>query len=96
MPELPQIAVIACGGFLKMNIMSVEKVQMFTVICDNCKESADEGTDYSCWNDENGAKDVAMEAGFIADNDNHYCPKCYHYNDEDELIINTERTNENS
>ena len=79
-----------------MNTMSIEKVQMFTVICDNCKESADEGTDYSCWNDENGAKDVAMEAGFITENDNHYCPKCYHYNNEDELIINTERTNENS
>ena len=46
--------------------MSIEKVEMFTVICDNCKESADEGTDYSCWNDENGAKEVATEAVFLA------------------------------
>jgi len=72
--------------------MSIEKVKMFTVICDNCKESADEGSDYSCWNDENGAKDVAMEAGFINKNGNDYCPKCYIYNNEDELEINSERT----
>lgn len=72
--------------------MSIEKVEMFTVVCDNCKESADEGTDYSCWNDENGAKDVAMEAGFIKENGNDYCPKCYSYNDEDELIIDYSRT----
>jgi len=71
--------------------MSIEKVEMFTVICDNCKESADEGTDYSCWNDENGAKDVAMEAGFINEDGNHYCPKCYNYNDDDELIIDKTR-----
>ena len=72
--------------------MSIEKVKMFTVICDNCKESADEGSDYSCWNDENGAKEVAMESGFINENGNDYCPKCYNYNDEDELEINSERT----
>ena len=72
--------------------MSIEKVKMFTVICDNCKESADEGSDYSCWNDENGAKEVAMEAGFINENGNDYCHKCYNYNDEDKLEINSERT----
>lgn len=74
--------------------MSIEKVEMFTVVCDNCKESADEGSDYSCWNDENGAKDVAMESGFINENENDYCPKCYSYNDEDELIIDSSRTKE--
>lgn len=72
--------------------MSVKKVEMFTVICDNCQESADEGSDYSCWNDENQANDVAMDADFIQVNECHYCPKCYSYNDEDELIINNERT----
>lgn len=76
----------------KIEIMAIEKVKMFTVICDNCKESADEGSDYSCWNDENGAKEVAMEAGFINNNGNDYCPKCYSYNDEDELEINSQRT----
>ena len=72
--------------------MSIQKVEMFTVICDNCQESADEGTDYSCWNDENQAKEVAMEANFINENGNDYCPKCYEYNEEDELTIDKSRT----
>ena len=72
--------------------MSVQKVEMFTVICDNCQESADEGSDYSCWNDENGAKEVAMEAGFVRVDNEHYCPKCYEYDDEDELTIDKSRT----
>ena len=33
---------------------------------------------------------------FEKDNEKHYCPKCHHYNDEDELIINKERANENA
>ena len=71
--------------------MSIEKMEMFTVICDNCKTSADEDTMYSCWNDESAAKDVAMEADYIYEDDNHYCPECYSYNNEDELVINLER-----
>ena len=69
--------------------MSIEKMEMFTVICDNCKKSADEDTMYSCWNDEGAAKDVAMEADYIAEGDNHYCPKCYSYDDDDNLILKT-------
>jgi hypothetical protein len=71
--------------------MSILKIKMFTVICDNCQESADKDTDYSCWNDKITAKDVAMESGFINENNKHYCSKCHSYNDKDELIINIER-----
>jgi len=67
--------------------MSIEKVEMFTVVCDNCKKSADENTDYSCWNCENGAQDVAMEAGYLKEEDKHYCPDCFEYDDDDNLII---------
>lgn len=62
---------------------------MFTVICDNCKKSADEDTDYSCWNEEGYAIDVATEAGYITDGDGHYCPKCHKYDDDDNLVIKT-------
>jgi hypothetical protein len=67
--------------------MSIEKVQMFTVVCDNCKKSADENTMYSCWNDINTAQDIAMEAYYIKEGDNHYCPDCYSYDDNDILIL---------
>lgn len=67
--------------------MSIKKVEMFTVICDNCKKSADDGSDYSCWNDENYAKEVSMEAQYIDENGNHYCPNCYSYDEDDKLIL---------
>ncbi len=67
--------------------MSIEKIEMFTVICDNCKKSADEGTEYSCWNDKNYAEEIAMEAGYISEKDSHYCNECYRYDDEDNLIL---------
>lgn len=72
--------------------MSVKKVEMYTVVCDNCGVSADEGTEFSCWNDENYATDVAMESGFIRENESHYCQDCYSYgDDDDELIIDKSR-----
>ena len=73
--------------------MSIEKVQMFTIVCDKCKKSADEDTIYSCWNDEETAKDVAMEADYITEGDKHYCPICYEYDEDDNLIIKTITTN---
>lgn len=69
----------------------IQEVKMYTVICDNCKESADQDTDYSCWNDENAAREVAMEADFINEDGSDYCPKCYSYNDDDELNIDLTR-----
>jgi hypothetical protein len=33
------------------------------------------------------AADVAMEANFINEGDEHYCPDCYSYDDEDNLVI---------
>jgi len=73
--------------------MSIEKLEMYTVICDNCKVSADEGTDYSCWNDKDYAQENAIEGGFIKEDENHYCPKCYSYDENDTIIINQSRFN---
>lgn len=69
--------------------MSVKKVEMFTVICDNCGKDVCEGQEYSCWNDEQGAKEIAMESGYITEGDKHYCEDCYEYDDEDNLVIKT-------
>lgn len=67
--------------------MSVKEIKMFTVVCDNCNKSADEDTDYCAWNDEGAAKDVAMNADYIVEGIKHYCPSCYSYDEEDNLII---------
>ena len=72
--------------------MSIQKVEMFTVICDNCGKDVNKDAEYSAWNDETFAEDIAMEADWIKEKDKHYCPKCYEYDDEDELSIKESRT----
>lgn len=68
------------------------KVDMYTVQCDNCKcTSGDYPSEYSAWNDKNGAEEEAMESGWTREEDNHYCPECYEYDDEDNLVVKKER-----
>jgi len=69
--------------------MSIQKIEMYTCICDCCGKSADEDTDYSCWSDTSVAKDTAMNAGWAHEGDKDYCTKCHSYDDEDNLIIKT-------
>ena len=65
------------------------KVEMFTVRCDNCGKLSGDDAEYSCWNDESTALDMASESDWIIEDDKHYCPDCYSYNDEDELTLKT-------
>ena len=60
---------------------------MFTIVCDNCGVDVNEGQEYSCWNDKGYAQDVAMEADWVIEDDKHYCPKCFTYDDDDNLVI---------
>ena len=76
-------------SFIKQEVVSIE--------CDNCKEDyANEESGFAVWVYESDAMADASDNGWIEENGKHYCDKCHHYNDEDELIINTERTNENT
>jgi hypothetical protein len=70
----------------------IQKVEMYTVICDNCKIDAAFEDEYSCWSEINFAVENAKDCDWIEEDDKHYCPKCYSYDDEDNLVINTERT----
>ena len=65
----------------------VNEIIYYTVICDNCDADSKEGCEYSAWNDKGYAISVAEEAGFIEHEGNHYCPNCYEYDDNDELVI---------
>lgn len=57
--------------------MSLKTLTAYTVVCDGCGESADEGTDWSCWLDETGAVDSASNAEFLSTDDGkHYCLDC--------------------
>ena len=65
----------------------IKKVQMFTVVCDNCKVDAFANDVITCWNNKDFTEDMAVEVGFYKDGDKHYCPKCAYYDDNDEFII---------
>lgn len=72
--------------------MAFIKETLETVQCDNCKtDYQDENSGYGFWLDKNDAWESACDDGWTEDNGKHYCVKCHYYNDEDELIINSER-----
>lgn len=54
----------------------------YGIKCNRCGELNDDG-EHSFWNDESSAIDTAMESEWISFNGKHYCPNCYHTNDED-------------
>jgi len=65
----------------------IKEFKCFTIVCDGCGKDSNEDSGYSGWDDLGYATDVADEADYIVKDDKHYCPNCYEYDDEDELII---------
>lgn len=60
-------------------------------MCDNCGKDAGLDKEYSCWVDSIKAEEEAMEYDFIKETNNHYCPECAHYDDDNKLIIDESR-----
>ena len=55
----------------------IEKVEMYTVVCDNCGEDAGcDNEDGSCWNDKAVAEEIALGSEWIKEDEKHYCPNC--------------------
>lgn len=65
----------------------IKTVTMYTIICDNCGRDSAEGSEYSCWNEEDFAWDTANEDGWEEHEGKHYCPDCFDCDEEDNLII---------
>jgi hypothetical protein len=65
----------------------IKKVEMYTVICDGCGKDSNSDTAYAAWSDITGAEDVAACSDWEKDDEKHYCPDCYEYDDNDELIF---------
>lgn len=73
--------------------MSFEKVECFALECDNCKEIYQQShSDYSIWIIESDAWDNAQDDDWVKNEEKHYCPDCYTYDDNDKLFIRHERT----
>ena len=73
--------------------MAIEKMEMFTVICDNCKRSADEDSEYSCWGDQDWAEEIAENCDYVKEGDGHYCPSCYSLDENGEVVLKSSGEN---
>lgn len=65
----------------------IKTVIMYTILCNNCGQDACEGEEYSCWSEPDYVSDGAEESGWHVDDDKHYCPDCWSWDDEGNLVI---------
>lgn len=66
----------------------IKEVKMFTAVCDNCGKDICEGEEYSCWNDLSMIEMIADESDWHSEDDKHYCPDCFEFDDEDNIVVN--------
>lgn len=71
----------------------IQKVEMYTVVCDNCGDDIGASQEYSCWNDESAAYENAMNSDWHQEGDKHYCTGCFSFDDNDKLILIKKPTN---
>lgn len=63
----------------------VVKEYFYNVECDCCHAIADE----ELWHvEESYAKEIAAESNWKELGGKHYCPKCWHYDDDDNIVTN--------
>lgn len=69
--------------------MSIKEQTFYAVECDMCgKICASEAIDgHEYWNDLSWAEQCATDSDWVKQDDMHYCPDCYIYDDEDNLVI---------
>jgi hypothetical protein len=75
--------------------MSIIPVEMYTIECDNCNDTYQD--EFSAWSDSSSAEEYATDSDWFRGEDNsehegkHYCDCCYDLDDNDELILNSDR-----
>ena len=66
--------------------MIVER-KMYTVLCDSCNKDANENSEISAWNDKDYAVDVTLDQEWKIIGKKHYCPNCWTYDENDEIVM---------
>lgn len=75
----------------------IHKVECVTLSCDNCKKDFVEyHNGFSIFVDENSAYEEASNDNWFRDKDKCYCPDCYSFDEEENLIIKKLEVNENT
>lgn len=72
----------------------IKEVTMFSLFCDNCGKDLLEDTEFAGYDEKGFLLEIAKESdwqtlvgGFLDEVESHYCPDCYEYDDNDELVI---------
>lgn len=55
----------------------IKEVTVYTVVCDGCGEDYCHGTEYCGFPAEEDAINYALDEGWTAEDDKHYCPDCW-------------------
>ena len=66
--------------------MIIEKT-FYAIQCDNCKVIAEAEDDITFWSDQTSSHDNAEESDWYIDGEKHYCPDCYSFDDDDNLVV---------
>ena len=60
---------------------------MYGIQCDACKKVFEDSEGYLVYDREEDVESVAVDCGWIKVREKHYCEKCHHYGDNNELIL---------
>lgn len=66
----------------------IKTVEMYTVLCDNCGKDFCDGEEFGAWSEPDFVTDSAEESGWHFEDDKHYCPECFSWDDNDEFVLN--------
>ena len=70
------------------------KVESFKIVCDCCGETFHDGNDFVCYTDDADGSQIneeAESAGWIEIGDEHFCPDCFSFGDDDNIVIKNGR-----
>ena len=65
----------------------IQKVEMYTVVCDNCGCDYGNESEYACWSDEDYVREDSRENDWITEGNKDYCSNCYSYDENDNLKL---------
>lgn len=65
----------------------IKEITIYTVICDGCGKDVHDGTEYSGFNDTDFVLQEASDSNWHVEEGKQYCPDCFEYDDEDNLVI---------
>ena len=71
--------------------MAIKEETMYFMQCDNCGCIWDNGDYISLYSTKEDTLNGGRDDEFAFDGDKHYCPKCYTYDDDDNLIIKNKK-----